>query len=1280
MNTFEDFASNFFEVFTSNNFYEGKTYLEYVAEPQTNDEDNIVDTKIVLPLLSALGFESGEITKNQTGGTKDSSRPDFQVKLSDDYRCFLVEDKHTAYDLSKPEPLQQLVNYAPSRGYGLGLLCNGRLLLGWDLANPTMPILVLHLDIHQIVETYQGLNLLANSQTGMEALTYEQLQSLKGLYRRFHRQNFEGIDVLIQDIGKSPSEWEQSAYSQANNPNFDELLIEDLKRGIGLLEEDVLYQLDLLLQEYIDYTQAKYLPNGSDPDDVPTEPTVITDLRKQILNYLRVSGLSEVDDYDWASEKLLDYAQNSIGTIRQLADKFLARLKKAEQKREFQVKKSNGIKGDQLDILSPISESKQKELGINVKPQKKITKLDPKLQQKLREYQDIVIGWHAWRARQSIKHDRAIKTQQFFQSWKELVTKTIFQDTDDLKLKAEFARQTAYVYVIRLLMVRICEDKGLINRKFSDGGFKKWKEVVEPEYLDFAKGMSMDYLLEMSYRSAQSIYAHFFSNEDLFNWYHMNPNTLIRVLHILNRFNLQAIDSDIIGMVYGRYVTEGKHEQGRYFTPRKVVEYMLDSIGYTADNPDIRDKTLLDLAGGSGSFLVHAARRLIDTYRTKSGNIPIGSVPLIIQQVKTSLFCMDINPFACYLAETNLLIQVIDLLKQVKEIGNLRECTIDRFNVYNTDSLLLPQTENIRSALLNHLLDLELTTVSEIKTRSGKFADGFDFVVGNPPYVRADEPNVENYRATIEQSGRYETLYEKWDLFIPFVELSCRLTTLGGKVGLIVSRGIQSNNYAEKLREYLANSLTITQVDFINNIKIFADAVVNNTIFFLENTEPTDNHQTKRVLHTATFGQPQALESLNQKEHNTKVFKQFTVTQSFENVIDLENICYCTKAMVMHSEKGAFIKEDLLSKIPSDTHTKKYIDGENLIREFAIDTVRYLEWNTERVPSQLSRVTIPELYDYPKILFGMTSFPTYDRGVTKNDGFYVPDSVRICVRWDDVYKIKRLIDEPRQMYEYSKKYQRSLGDGIGKKVKVFDRAKEQATLAKKFDLRYISAILASSFGKRFLLENNRDENIMTTVAGKPAKSRIYPDDLKEFPIKNITLKRQQTFIDRVDNLIAWNWEIYNLRQLGYEINFKYDRNEPKIEVDFLKVLAQINPSSWSFFNAEPQRFEVIGDRNEQITKVKIKDDKLIIGRNSELLQSDSPLVLEYLKRYLPQFESRGRTWQNLLTDGKIPKTDSDIASVFAECDRLTAEIRQKIEDIRDTYEELDEMVNKLYGV
>jgi hypothetical protein len=218
-------------------------------------------------------------------------------------------------------------------------------------------------------------------------------------------------------------------------------------------------------------------------------------------------------------------------------------------------------------------------------------------------------------------------------------------------------------------------------------------------------------------------------------------------------------------------------------------------------------------------------------------------------------------------------------------------------------------------------------------------------------------------------------------------------------------------------------------------------------------------------------------------------------------------------------------------------------------------------------------------------------------------------------------------------------------------------------------LQYITAILNSTLIDSFI-----------DATGVGTRDETFSDDLRKIPIKDISLRRQQAFIKRVDNLIAWNWEIYNFRQLGCEINFKYDSNEPKIEVDFLRVLERVKPSDWSFLNAENRRFEVIGDRNEQISKVKIKDDKLIIGRNSELLQSDSPLVLEYLKRYLPQFENRGRTWQNLLTDGKIPKTDSDIASVFIECDRLTAEIRQKIEDIRDTYEELDEMVNKLYGV
>jgi hypothetical protein len=334
-----------------------------------------------------------------------------------------------------------------------------------------------------------------------------------------------------------------------------------------------------------------------------------------------------------------------------------------------------------------------------------------------------------------------------------------------------------------------------------------------------------------------------------------------------------------------------------------------------------------------------------------------------------------------------------------------------------------------------------------------------------------------------------------------------------------------------------------------------------------------------------------------------------------------------------------FTKDDLISDIQDDLHPVRYIEGKDL-NNYQVNRTRYLEFgNNLRAPSRVSRPTFPELYIHPHIAIGKTG------GVTIVDSYiYSNDSVRILLNWH-------------------------LLDGVDNRSVPKESVEAYKNTAKKFSLQYIAAVLSSKIIQSFF------DSISTGT-----RSDIMPDDLRKIPIKNITLRKQQPFIERVDNLIAWNWEIYNWRNLGYRIDFKYDSNEPRININFLLVLAQINPVSWNFFNAEPQRFEVIGDRNEQISKVKIKDGKLIIGRNSELLQSNSPLVLEYLRRYLPQFENRGWNWQRLLTEGKIPKTDADIERVFAECDRLTSEIRQKIENIRDTYQELDAMVNKLYEI
>lgn len=495
---FENFFEKFLKIFTTDNFYDGKSYLNYIAQPQTNDEDNIVDTKIVLPLLKALGFESGDLAKNTTNSGKDNHRPDFKVKLhQENIRCFLVEDKHTAYDLSKPEPIKQLVNYAASRGYDLGLLCNGRLLLCWDLSNPNMPNLVLELNLEETLQTYLNQTTLTNSQR----------QALKCLYRRFGKANFQGLEILIQNISKPIDEWLTTSISQATNYNFDELLIGDLRTGIKLLEDDVLYQLELLLKDYEEYAQGGYFPPGKG-ERLETAPQTLIKLRHEILNYLKATGAELLDatDYDWADEKLREFANNPRGSVQELGEEFLQRLKIAQEAQKSRQKTTPSTTYQQLDLL----EVKPPKLETKTKSQPKHTTLDPKLVERLSRYEELVFDWKAWQAQQNFNYEQAIKTHQYFTSWKNLITKTVLQGADETKLKEEFASQTAYVYVIRLLMVRICEDKGLINRKFSNGGFKHWIENVIPQYLDFAEGRGLDYLLELSYRSAQSIYTHFF--------------------------------------------------------------------------------------------------------------------------------------------------------------------------------------------------------------------------------------------------------------------------------------------------------------------------------------------------------------------------------------------------------------------------------------------------------------------------------------------------------------------------------------------------------------------------------------------------------------------------------------------------------------------------------------------------------------------------------------------------------------------------------------------------
>jgi len=334
-----------------------------------------------------------------------------------------------------------------------------------------------------------------------------------------------------------------------------------------------------------------------------------------------------------------------------------------------------------------------------------------------------------------------------------------------------FAEQVAYVFFVRLLLVRILEDKGILRPRFmSNGGFRDWSDYVRRHFKELDSiGILNESYCNILARKASHYYIHFFQ-QAIFDWFNPEDFLFVETLEFLCRYNFQSIRSDLIGFTYEEYIDRNaRNRKGHFLTRQEVVEYMLDLLEYTG--PQILGRRILDPASGSGSFLVHAARRYrraLVTYFCNLHGLPddegaISARPELHRQLArrylddltTYFLGMELNPFACYLAEMNLLIQGLDDFQVLQQAGDV--LPVDRFHIYNTDSLDLPRevldssavTGTIQSIFVpDRLSDRIVDEVHPIKAKFDTYTDGFFYIISNPPYVSSKQEymNVDRFR------------------------------------------------------------------------------------------------------------------------------------------------------------------------------------------------------------------------------------------------------------------------------------------------------------------------------------------------------------------------------------------------------------------------------------------------------------------------------------------------------------------------------------------------------
>lgn len=250
----------------------------------------------------------------------------------------------------------------------------------------------------------------------------------------------------------------------------------------------------------------------------------------------------------------------------------------------------------------------------------------------------------------------------------------------------------------------------------------------------------------------------------------------------------------------------GETDRGAIFTRPEVVDAILDLAGYRADRP-LHRMRLLEPSFGAGDFLLRATQRLWSAF-VRHGGTPTTAV----EDLRNAIIAVELHQATFDLTRERL-------TEQLTLQGVARH-----------DAGVLCATWLIRD-------DFLLTPLR----------GSFEFVVGNPPYVRQERIPAALLN---EYRRRFHTLYDRADLYVPFFERALDLLGDTGVLGYICANRWLKNRYGGPLREKIANGYWLKYfIDMETTDAFHSEVIAYPAITVFQRATPeTQPRQTTRAI------------------------------------------------------------------------------------------------------------------------------------------------------------------------------------------------------------------------------------------------------------------------------------------------------------------------------------------------------------------------------------------------------------------------------------------------
>lgn len=245
-----------------------------------------------------------------------------------------------------------------------------------------------------------------------------------------------------------------------------------------------------------------------------------------------------------------------------------------------------------------------------------------------------------------------------------------------------------------------------------------------------------------------------------------NNETQDKSINVAKSNNSEFLNSEFIGSIYEKsLVPEERKSTGQYYTPRNIVEYIIDQL-------DIKKNSkILDPACGCGSFLTTIQEIFCKMYGESFIN---------------NIYGVDINEEAVKITRKCLYSQISN--------HSIGDQIIDK-NIKIGNSIVTDKTLNKKG--FNWFFEF-----SDIFKHGG-----FDFVIGNPPYLllkKSDFNSKESiYSQLINGVVNAATL---------FIGRSLEVLKPKGTLAFLLPKSILYVDSYLKLRNYLINDANIIQI------------------------------------------------------------------------------------------------------------------------------------------------------------------------------------------------------------------------------------------------------------------------------------------------------------------------------------------------------------------------------------------------------------------------------------------------------------------------------------